>query len=269
MIGKEFNFQPLNVLLEDFNGKQIQELLDEALESHIVEEVLGFIDRFQFSHAMIQETLYQELSTRRKVLLHAQIGEALEEMYDSNIGTHAAELAYHFVEAETVTGTEKLVRYSLLAGEQALAAYAWDDALGHFERALAAKGVDLSGSEQAADQDEAELLVGLGKARSGAKDRQSALQILSTLTRAFDYFLEKGDTERAVAIAVHDVPMPAPGNIVNRALQLVPPHSHDAGRLQAVQIQSLRADYRAASLACSCVLNLANTHAPVPVILVS
>ena len=69
MAGKEFNIQPLNVLLDDFNGQQIQELLDEALDSHIVEEVVGSIDRFQFSHALIQETLYQELSTRRKVLL--------------------------------------------------------------------------------------------------------------------------------------------------------------------------------------------------------
>ena len=32
---------------------------------------------------------------------------------------HAAELAHHFAQAETVTGTEKLVRYCLLAGEQA------------------------------------------------------------------------------------------------------------------------------------------------------
>ena len=48
-------------------------------------------------------------------------------------------MAYHFAEAEAVLGSEKLVRYSLLAGEQALATYAWEEALAQFERALAAK----------------------------------------------------------------------------------------------------------------------------------
>ena len=60
-------------------------------------------------------------------------------MYGSESETHAAELAHHFVEAESVLGIEKLVQYSLLAGQQALSSYAYEDALSHFQRALAAK----------------------------------------------------------------------------------------------------------------------------------
>ena len=97
----------------------------------------------QFSHALIQETLAGELSAARRVRLHAQIGQALEELYGDDAEAHAAELAHHFAEAEAVLGTEKLVRYSLLAGEGALAAYAFEEALAYFEQALAAKGVVL------------------------------------------------------------------------------------------------------------------------------
>ena len=42
-------------------------------------------------------------------------------------------------EGATVAGTEKLVHYSLLAGERALATYAHEEAMTHFERGLAAK----------------------------------------------------------------------------------------------------------------------------------
>ncbi|MCH6565281.1 MAG: hypothetical protein IH811_05340, partial [Proteobacteria bacterium] len=59
------------------------------------------------------------MSTSRKVRLHARIAHALEEIYGNNVEAHAAELAYHCAEAETILGPVKLVHYSLLAGEQA------------------------------------------------------------------------------------------------------------------------------------------------------
>ena len=46
------------------------------------------------------------------------------------------ELAHHFVQAETVLGTEKLVRYSIMAGERAISSNAYEEALTHFQRAL-------------------------------------------------------------------------------------------------------------------------------------
>jgi predicted ATPase len=92
---------------------------------------------------LIQETLAAGLSVSRKVRWHARIGEALEELYGVDVEAHAAELAYHFAEAVTVTGPEKMVRYSLLAGEQALATYAYEEAEAHFQRGLAAEKGDL------------------------------------------------------------------------------------------------------------------------------
>ena len=61
--------------------------------------------------------------------MHAQIGEALEVLHEANADDHLAELAYHFARAELVFGPEKVVHYSLLAGEQALSAYSWGEAL--------------------------------------------------------------------------------------------------------------------------------------------
>ena len=66
-------------------------------------------------------TLVQELSTPRRTRLHVRIGQALEELYGVGAEAHARELACHFSESETVLGPEKLVQYSRLAGDQALA----------------------------------------------------------------------------------------------------------------------------------------------------
>ena len=104
--------------------------------------------------------------------LHAQIGQALEELYGTDPESHAAELAYDFAEAEPVLGPEKLVRYSLLAGGQALAAFAWEDAILHFQRGLAVKQTPLSGTEPAKDADTAALLFGLGRARVATLPRK-------------------------------------------------------------------------------------------------
>ena len=97
--------------------------------------------------------------------MHAGIAEALEGLYGAAAGGHAAELAHHFAQAEAVLGTEKLVRYSLLAGERALAAYAYEDALVHFERALAAKELSWSGDDSIPDSNTAAILFGMGHAQ--------------------------------------------------------------------------------------------------------
>ena len=45
----------------------------------------GAVGRYQFTHALIQETLAGELSTSRKVRLHARIAQAMEELYSSKL----------------------------------------------------------------------------------------------------------------------------------------------------------------------------------------
>ena len=143
VIGRTFELGQLSRLITERSEEDLLEALEEGLGASIFEEVPGSAAGFQFSHALIQETLAGELSAARRVRLHAQIGQALEELYGDDAEAHAAELAHHFAEAEAVLGTEKLVRYSLLAGEGALAAYAFEEALAYFEQALAAKGVVL------------------------------------------------------------------------------------------------------------------------------
>ena len=152
IIGREFELMLLDSVMGDITEDQLLAAMDEAVTAHLIEELPQSMGLYQFTHALIQETPWEELSTTRKVRLHALIAETLEGMYGDDTGARAAELAHHFAEAEAVLGAEKLVHYSLLAGEQALATYAYEDALAHFERGLICRNIPLSGPDNAPDE---------------------------------------------------------------------------------------------------------------------
>ena len=236
VIGREFALEKLRLIVESLSEGRLLEVLNEALDARIIEELRPQVGRYQFTHALVQETLVDEIPLTGQVQLHARVAIALEELYGAGAVEHAAELAHHFGQAQTLLGTEKLIRYSLSAGEQALAAYAYEEALRHFERGLTAKGVPQSSDEPASDAEAATLLFGLGRAQSATLERRQRPEAIATMLRAFDYYAEAGDVDLAVAVAGD--PLLSEGvegsgatQAVARALSLVPPDSHAAGRL--------------------------------------
>ena len=165
--------------------------LDEALDARLLEALPDEIGHYQFTHALIQETLTSELSSARKVRLHARIAETLEHVYGDHADEHAAELVPHFVEAELVLGGERSTHYSILAGEQALAMTAPQQALVHFEKALASVG------DGPMDEHKARLFHGLGRARGSlATGRRSSQAAHDSLRHAFKFCGAKGGVEQ-------------------------------------------------------------------------
>ena len=233
VIGREFELGLLGRLMDQLSSDELLEAVEEAVAARLVEEVPSAVGRYQFTHVLVQDTLAQELSAARRARLHQRIAEALEELYGARVEAHAAELTYHFAQAIVAGNTEKLIRYSLLAGERALAAYGWEEALAHFERGLAAKeGLPM-------DAERAALFFGLARAQLAASERFRAETIqepVGNLKRAFDYYVDAGDVDRAVAVAEHPVRAAlgvaiGEAELIGRALALVPPDSHQAGRL--------------------------------------
>ena len=80
------------------------------------------------------------MSSTQRIRLHARIAEALEDVYAGSVDSHAAELASHYAEAESLLGSEKLFKYTLMAGRAALSAYAYEEAESYFRQALEVKG---------------------------------------------------------------------------------------------------------------------------------
>lgn len=126
-----FTWEELRAMSEEPED-DLLDVLDAALGSQIIAER----DRgtYAFTHALIRATLYDELSSPRRVQLHRRIGEALEQLYALETDQHAAELAHHFALA-IGGGAEKAVEYATRAGDQAAALNGHEDAAAHYERA--------------------------------------------------------------------------------------------------------------------------------------
>ena len=234
VIGREFEPRQVAPLVEDMSEDRLLEVLEEALSARVIEEMPQAVGRYQFTHALIQETLTEELTLTRRVRLHARIAETLEKLFGETAEAHAAEPAHYFAEAEAVLGTEKLVRYSLLAGERALGNFAYEGALLHFHRGLTAKG----GWPPILDNETAELLFGLGRALASTSQPHQMQGAVDSIRHAFEYYVQIGAVARAVAVAEFPLPATAvrlPGviELIGLALSLVPPDSRTAGLLQA------------------------------------
>ena len=165
--------------------------------------------------------------------MHGEIGKALEVLYADELTAHAAELANHFSQADPGIADEKFVGYSLMAGERALAGYAYEDALAHFQRGLDSK------RDKPPDEESADLLFGLGRAQVAMLQLEEAMESLSG---AFDYHTQRGDIPRALVVAEHPLPAYAgrfswASQLSAQALELVPADSHDAGRLLSNHVQ--------------------------------
>ncbi len=66
VVGREFEFNTLKALNANVTEDGLLQALDEALQSRMIEELPGIAERYQFSHALIQDTLISELSNSRR-----------------------------------------------------------------------------------------------------------------------------------------------------------------------------------------------------------
>lgn len=204
--GREFAFETLQ-LVSGHDQETVLRLIEEGLGARVIEEREG-AGRYWFTHALMQETLLEELSTTRRVRLHGQIGEALEQRYGQRAEEQAARLAGHFVESAALyrEHAAKALRYSRLAGEEALGRLAWDEAVTHFTHAL--EQAEPAGGLEPLQ--EAELNEGLGRAYAAMG--QHPREAFRALSQAFRTYADARESTRAGRVAEF-----ASGNLIGSA----------------------------------------------------
>jgi DNA-binding SARP family transcriptional activator len=169
VLGREFGLDALERLSGSAVG-ELLELLDPALASRVVTDVPGAPGRLRFAHALIRDTLYDDLTNARRIELHRRAGEALESLYALNQGPHLTELAHHFVLAAPGGGALKAVDLARRAGDQASQLLAHEEAARLYGLALSALTLDPATD----DALECSLHLALGDALSRAGDLGSA-----------------------------------------------------------------------------------------------
>lgn len=138
VIGREFALKDLGALLDEIAQEQFLSLLEEAIEAHLIEEAPQMPGYCQFTHVLVRETLYDELTTVRRTALHRRVGEVLEQLYVSPRTPRLAQLAHHFYAARHNGPLDKAIMYAEQAGTQAEAALAYEAAAHYYDMALQA-----------------------------------------------------------------------------------------------------------------------------------
>ena len=88
---------------------------------------------YRFTHALYQNFIYDQLLSKRRVLLHRRAGETLERVYGGQHARVAGALATHF---ERGRDFAKAIAFLIQAGDTALSRYANAEAVGLFSRGL-------------------------------------------------------------------------------------------------------------------------------------
>ena len=109
--------------------------LDEAIDAQLLEPG-ALADTFNFTHALIRQTLYAQQNPARRVRLHRKIAEEMERAWGEQARHHAAEVAFHFHRASSAHGAERGADYAIAAADNAAAAFAHDDVAGFLRIAL-------------------------------------------------------------------------------------------------------------------------------------
>jgi DNA-binding SARP family transcriptional activator len=160
VLGREFALDTLTQLSE-LPRQGLLDVLDEALAERVVGDVPGSPGRLRFGHALIRDTLYDELSSARTLQLHQDAGEALEAVYAADLDSHLAELAHHFFVAAPAGVAGKAIDYARRGGDRAASQLAYEEAVRLYQMALTLVDDDVA---------RCELLLASGEARARAGD---------------------------------------------------------------------------------------------------
>jgi tetratricopeptide (TPR) repeat protein len=169
VLGTEFTTEVLGRLCGSASA-ELLDLLDRAGEAALLVPASGALGRWRFSHGLVREALYAELSSAKRMRLHRQAAQVLQEIYGSHEEAHLAELAHHFFEAAPLGDTAVAVDYARRAGEQAAQSLAYEEAARLYRMAVGA----LELCEHQDDELQGQLLLALGDASARAGDLLAA-----------------------------------------------------------------------------------------------
>jgi DNA-binding winged helix-turn-helix (wHTH) protein/predicted ATPase len=151
-------------------------------------------ERYGFRHALYQEVFYNRLSTRRRVWLHRQLGERIENGYGEHVSEVAVALAMHF---ERGHDYPRAILYLRQAAENALRRYAYHEALTFLTKGLALLAHLPESAERA--QKELALLFSFIQAAVAGKGHAS-VDVKHAYTRVQELSVHVGNTRQLFSV---------------------------------------------------------------------
>ncbi len=129
VIGRDFSLE----LLELASERDPIQGLEVLLRRQFLIERLD--ERLDFNHHVVRQVAYDSMTALWRRRLHGRVADALAQLRTAQ--ENPAEVAFHYGQAGP-SGRLEFARYSILAGEKLMQAYAFQQAIRHFDDALEA-----------------------------------------------------------------------------------------------------------------------------------
>ncbi len=177
LIGRVFQVELLQQLVGAADAEGLPLALEESLQACLIEagQVPG---EFRFSHALIRETLYDEIPLPRRSRLHLQVARAIEASHPGDLERHLPALAHHHTAALPGGDATRAADVAQQAAKRAMQLLAHEEAARYYRLAL-----------QAVEHGSARggVLVALGEALALAGEylqAREAFEAAATIARA-------------------------------------------------------------------------------------
>ena len=188
IVGRAFTYELLEAL-DELAPEPLLDALEEAQRARLIAPLSDAPeeDRLLFSHELIRQTLLAGLSPPRRRRLHLLVADTLERLCATSLDEQASEIAHHLTQAGPAADRRRLLSFLALAGRQAMRTADYEDALRHFEAAVAM--VDCAEPAERAD-----LYTQRGSARRCVGQLEEALPDWDEALRLHELL---GDAEQA------------------------------------------------------------------------
>jgi tetratricopeptide (TPR) repeat protein len=169
VLGRGFDVALL-ARVADRTPEQLLDVLGEALAAGVLVEHEERVGHYAFAHALVRQTLYEELRAPQRVRLHRRAAEALEAAFAASEEPPLSEIAHHWFEAAPGGAAEPAIAAAERAAGRAHALLAYEESARLYEQALEALAI---AAPEAAER-RFELLAAAGAEHAAAGARESA-----------------------------------------------------------------------------------------------
>jgi class 3 adenylate cyclase/tetratricopeptide (TPR) repeat protein len=211
VIGRDFE-EDLVWRVADLPREELMAAAGEAIAERLVTDLGN--GRYSFAHALVRDTLYEELTPPKRSALHERTGLAIEHVCGGNVEERLGELAHHFLEAAPRGDLAKAIDYAQRAGEQDMEQLAYEDAVDVYGRAL--EVLELMDEPDEATRCSLLLALGGAEAKSArVADARSAFERAAESARKLD------DADSLVGAAIGIAMMSDAGRLDEKLLALL------------------------------------------------
>ncbi|MEX2394449.1 MAG: AAA family ATPase, partial [Actinomycetota bacterium] len=201
VIGRESTLAVLE-RVADLPRDSTRDGLWAAERSGIIDEAGLAPGVYRFVHALIRETLYEDLPPSERAQIHLRVARALEDLYPHDVDQRVIEIAHHYfraLEGGIGEAASRAIEHLTAAGGSSMERFAWEEAAHHFGEALTA--LDLASDDPSA---RIELLLKRGEALKRGADLKGSLDAFAAAAEVARALDDPGPSLARAAIGFED-----------------------------------------------------------------